>query len=62
MESQKSQGMVAVLAALVANVLVAVAKFAGFLLSGSAAMMNEAIHSVVDTANEALLLLGNRRA
>ncbi|HEY0222136.1 cation diffusion facilitator family transporter [Lactovum miscens] len=58
----KNHGMAAVFAALFANLLVAVSKFIGFLLSGSAAMMNEAIHSLVDTANEALLLLGNKRA
>lgn len=57
-----TKGLTSIIAALIANLLVAVSKFIGFLLSGSAAMMNEAIHSLVDTANEALLLFGNKRA
>ncbi len=43
MEEKKVHGSMAVLAALLANVLVAVSKFAGYMLSGSAAMMNESI-------------------
>lgn len=59
---KKSNGMMAVIAALVANILVAISKFVGYLLSGSAAMLNESIHSVVDCGNQALLLVGNKRA
>ena len=55
---KKSNGMMAVIAALVANILVAISKFVGYLLSGSAAMLNESIHSVVDCGNQALLLVG----
>lgn len=62
MEEKKTQGSMAVLAALFANVLVAVSKFIGYMLSGSAAMMNESIHSVVDCSNQILLLFGDRRA
>lgn len=62
MGEKKTQGSVAVLAALLANILVAISKFVGYLLSGSAAMMNESIHSVVDCSNQILLLFGNRRA
>ena len=51
-----------VVAAISANSLVTVAKFAGFAVSGSGAMLSEAIHSVADTTNQALLLLGLRRA
>ena len=54
--------MFAVIAALIANILVAISKFVGFVLSGSTAMMNESIHSVVDCSNQVLLLLGNKRA
>lgn len=51
-----------VMAALGANVLVAISKFVGFALSGSAAMLNESIHSVVDCGNQILLLVGDRQS
>jgi cation diffusion facilitator family transporter len=51
-----------VYAALLGNVLVALTKFAAAGLSGSSAMVSEAIHSLVDTGNEILLLYGMRRA
>jgi cation diffusion facilitator family transporter len=44
--------------ALVGNVAVAGVKFGAFVLSGSSAMLTEAIHSLVDTANQLLLLYG----
>lgn len=63
MEQEKnSNGMKAVFAALGANVLVAISKFIGFAFSGSAAMLNESIHSIVDCANQILLLFGDKRA
>src|SRR5207237_6480378 len=49
-------------AALLGNVLVALTKFAAAGLTGSSAMVSEAIHSLVDTGNEVLLLYGLRRA
>lgn len=49
-------------AALIGNSLVALTKFGAALGTGSSAMMSEAIHSVVDTSNEILLLYGYRRA
>jgi cation diffusion facilitator family transporter len=52
----------AIYAALIGNSLIAVTKFAAALLSGSAAMLSEGIHSLVDTGNQVLLLLGLRRA
>jgi cation diffusion facilitator family transporter len=51
-----------VCAALLGNVLVAVTKFIAATLSGSSAMLTEAIHSSADTANQILLLLGNSRS
>ena len=54
--------MASVIAALVANILVAMSKFVGFILSGSTAMMNESIHSVIDCGNPILLLVGDRKA
>lgn len=62
MEMKQGNGMLAIFAALAANILVAVSKFIGYLFSGSAAMLNESIHSVVDCSNQALLLFGNKRA
>ena len=52
----------AIVAALIANLGIAVAKFVGYAFTSSSSMLAEAIHSVADTANQALLLLGNRRA
>lgn len=52
----------AILAAFVANLGIAIAKFVAFLLTGSASMIAEAIHSTADTGNQGLLMLGGRRA
>ncbi len=49
-----------IFAAIVANLGIAVAKFAVALITGSAAMMAEGIHSAVDTGNELLLLVGEK--
>lgn len=51
-----------VLAALVGNLVIALIKFAAFGLTRSTAMLSEAIHSVVDTADQLLLLVGQARA
>ena len=52
----------AVVAAMIANAIIAVAKFGASAITGSSAMLSEGIHSVADTGNQALLLLGNRRS
>jgi cation diffusion facilitator family transporter len=52
----------AIVAALIANSGIAVAKFVGFLFTGSSSMLAESVHSVADTGNQALLLLGGKRA
>jgi cation diffusion facilitator family transporter len=49
-------------AALVGNGLIAITKFAAAFITGSAAMLSEAIHSVVDTSNQGLLLFGINRS
>jgi cation diffusion facilitator family transporter len=54
--------MKVVYAALLGNVLVALAKFAAAGLSGSGAMLTEAIHSSADSVNQLLLLIGNKRS
>jgi len=51
-----------IIAALAANLGIAVAKFVGFLITGSSAMIAEAAHSVADSGNQALLLIGGRTA
>src|SRR4029077_20390993 len=51
-----------VLAALAANLGIAATKFVAFAVTGSASMLAESVHSVADSANQALLLLGRRRA
>ena len=52
----------AVVAALAANLGIAIAKFAAFLVTGSASLLAESVHSVADTGNEALLLIGRGRS
>jgi len=57
-----SGGGRAIVAALLANLGIALAKFVAWLLSGSASMLAEAIHSVADSGNQLLLLVGGKRA
>ncbi|MFH5210934.1 cation diffusion facilitator family transporter [Antrihabitans spumae] len=52
----------AIVAALIANAGIAVAKFVGWAITGSSSMLAEAVHSVADTSNQGLLLLGQKRA
>jgi len=51
-----------VIAALAANLAIAIAKFAAFLITGSASMLAESVHSVADTGNEVLLLIGGGKS
>jgi cation diffusion facilitator family transporter len=57
-----SGGTRAIVAALGANLGIAVAKFVGFLITGSSSMLAESAHSVADSGNQGLLLVGGRRA
>ncbi len=52
----------AIIAALLANAGIAVAKFAAFLVTGASSMLAESVHSVADSGNQSLLLLGGKRA
>lgn len=56
-----SGGSKAILAAFSANLGIAIAKFIGFLLTGASSMLAESVHSLADTGNQGLLLLGRRR-
>jgi len=55
-------GTGATITALVANIGIASAKFVAFVFTGSASMLAEGIHSVADTTNQVLLLVGVRRS
>src|SRR5829696_5944527 len=52
----------AILAAFLANIGIATAKFVGFLITGSSSLLAESIHSVADSSNQGLLVLGGRQA
>ena len=57
-----SGGTKAIFAALMANLGIAVTKFAAYLLSGSSSMLAESVHSLADSGNQVLLLIGGKRA
>jgi len=59
-QPNKISGFLPVVAAFSGNAVVCVAKFVGFFISGSGAMFSEAIHSLADTANQFLLIIGVR--
>jgi cation diffusion facilitator family transporter len=62
MARRASSSKFVVMAAFFGNLLVALTKFAAAWWTGSSAMLSEAIHSLVDTSNQLLLLYGMRRA
>jgi len=62
MSDHSKKKPIAVYGAMAANFLIAVAKFAAALFTGSSSMLSEGIHSIADTGNQALLLLGNHRS
>ncbi len=62
MKSTHHTGRLPVIAAFTGNFVVTLAKFAGFLMTGSGSMFSEAIHSFADTANQFLLFVGLQRS
>ncbi|MCU1593976.1 MAG: hypothetical protein JWO12_1368 [Frankiales bacterium] len=60
--SSSEGGATAIVAALGANLAIAVSKLVGFLITGSSSMAAEAVHSFADSGNQVLLLVGGRRA
>ncbi|MFH5824176.1 cation diffusion facilitator family transporter [Georgenia sp. AZ-5] len=57
-----SGGTRAIMAALTANIGIAISKFVAYVLTGSSSMLAESIHSVADSSNQVLLLIGGKRA
>ena len=60
--AEHGSSKIAVVAAIIGNVAIAVIKFIAAAITGSSAMISEGIHSLVDTGNGGLLLLGMKEA
>lgn len=52
----------AIIAALIANLGIAITKFIAYLISGAASMLAESVHSLADTTNQFLLIIGGKQA
>jgi len=61
-ENYKIRGFLPVLAALMGNIFIAIIKFVAFIFSGSVALFSEAVHSVADSFNQLLLMIGIKRS
>ncbi|MEI7620623.1 MAG: cation diffusion facilitator family transporter [Candidatus Falkowbacteria bacterium] len=61
-ENYKIKGFLPVLAALIGNIFIAIIKFVAFMFSGSMVLFSEAVHSVADSFNQLLLLVGIKRS
>ncbi|MBQ1449047.1 MAG: cation diffusion facilitator family transporter [Coriobacteriales bacterium] len=62
LQKAESESKGSVIAAILANIAIGIVKFIAAAISGSSAMMSEGIHSIVDSGNGALILLGMKRA
>lgn len=60
--SHKVSGLLPVIFALAGNAFITVIKFAGFFISGSGSMFSEAVHSLADTLNQGLLMIGLKKS
>ena len=60
--STGNESIAAIFAAIIGNLLIAVTKFTASYITGSSAMLSEGIHSVVDTGNGLMMLLGVRNS
>ena len=61
-EAEEGESPIAVIAAVVANIAIGIVKFIAAAISGSSAMFSEGVHSIVDSGNGLLILLGIKRS